>query len=77
MKNNEQAFLDELQGRLAENRRLAEKGLLPKQLSGVASYLAFHTFRTLLWVSLLMTIAMFWKLHPQLMEVSKVVFWYE
>ena len=51
----EDEFLQELEERLEENRKIAKQSVLPKQLYGVASYLGFHTFRGLVLVSLLMT----------------------
>ena len=41
-------FLDELDARLEENRRLAENSSLPKVLQPIAGYLAFHHVRVLL-----------------------------
>jgi hypothetical protein len=77
MSERETQFLRDLEERLRENRTLAERSLLPKQLSGVASYLAFHTFRSLFFLSLLAAIGLFWRFYEQLMMISKLVFWYE
>jgi hypothetical protein len=73
----ESQFLEELQHRLTENRRLAEKSVLPGFLQGAASYLAFHTFRTLVVASFFVTSVMFMVFYDELMGLSKLIFWYE
>ena len=75
MKENK--FLDELEERLGENRRLAERSILPRQLYGVASYLGFHTFRTLVVVSLAVTLGMWLLDYKWLMGLSKLLFIYK
>lgn len=67
-------FLRELDERLEENRRMAERSILPPQLYGLASYLGFHTFRTLVVVSLVMTMVLFWQFYPELMKISREIF---
>ena len=75
MKENK--FLDELEERLEENRRLAERSILPPQLYGVASYLGFHTFRTLVVVSLVMTMGLWWLGYGWLINMGKLLFLYK
>jgi hypothetical protein len=67
-------FLQELENRLEENRKMAEGGVLPRPLWGLASYLGFHQFRTLLIVSLGVTITLFLFWYPILIKVSKLIF---
>ena len=69
-------FLNELEARLEENRKVAQRGVLPKFLWGAASYLGFHQFRTLVIVSLGLTAIMFIFLYPILIKVSKLIFIY-
>lgn len=76
MNNANEVFLEELQQRLEENRQLAEKTLLPRFLRRPASYLAFHHFRTVLIISLLVTVAMFWLAYQPLLRISKTIFLY-
>ena len=72
--NEEETFLREIERRLEENRRLAERSFLPKQLSGVASYLGFHTFTGLVGVSLGLTILAYSLLYERLMQWGKLLF---
>ena len=74
---NKDVFLEELEARLAENRLLAEKSILPSQLHGLASYLAFNSFRTLMGTSLVLTLMLFAFFYEDLVRLSKVIFWYE
>jgi hypothetical protein len=74
---SESQFLEELQQRLAENRRLTEKSVLPGFLQDAASYLAFHTFRSLVLASFLITSVMFVAFYDELMGLSRLIFWYE
>jgi hypothetical protein len=71
MKDN---FLEELEKRLEENRRVAERGILPRFMWGAASYLGFHQFRMLLVVALGVTVMMFMFWYPTLIRVSKLLF---
>lgn len=70
----QEVFLEELEKRLEENRVLAEKSILPKQLYGLASYLGFHSFRSLVIVSGLITIMGFYFFYGQLVAISKQLF---
>ena len=72
--NNSDRFLEELEKRLEENRGLAERSILPKQLYGLASYLGFHSFRSLVIVSGLVTIMGFYFFYGQLVAISKQLF---
>ncbi len=74
---NEEAFLQELEQRLKENRRVAQASVLPKWLWGAASYLGFHTFRTLFIVSFLLTLLSFVWWWQDLIRVSRILFWYQ
>lgn len=69
-------FLEELEQRLEENRRLAAGSWLPKPLWGVASYLAFHTFRSLVLASLLLVILLAWLRFDFLLMLGKTIFFY-
>jgi hypothetical protein len=67
-------FLSELETRLEENRRMAEQSWLPSPLHGLASYLGFHTFRSLVVASLAVTMVLFWQFYPELMKISREIF---
>ncbi|OGV90637.1 hypothetical protein A2783_05755 [Microgenomates group bacterium RIFCSPHIGHO2_01_FULL_45_11] len=72
----EEVFLREIEERLAENRRLAERSILPPFLYSVASYLGFHAFRVLFLTSFLVTTVVFWLWFEWLMSLSKQIFFY-
>jgi hypothetical protein len=73
-KMGEDKFLDELEKRLEENRRIVAQGWLPKPIQGLASYLGFHQFRTLVIISLVMTAMSFGFFYDPLIKVSKLLF---
>jgi hypothetical protein len=70
----DEEFYKEIESRLSENRRLMEESFLPKRLSMAASYLGFHSFSSMLLLSLLVTVIMYETLHGRLMGVSKAIF---
>lgn len=74
---NKEQFLEELEKRLEENRELAERTILPRQLHGLASYLAFHTLRGLLLLSGIITAGMFGFEYEGLIKISRRLFGYE
>lgn len=69
-------FLEELEQRLEENRELAKKSILPKQLYGLASYLGFHSFRSLVIISFVITVLGFYFWYDTLVAISKQLFFY-
>jgi hypothetical protein len=69
-------FLAELEEHLAENRRLVSQSFLPHSLQGPASYLGFHTFRTLFFLSLTLTICLFLFAYTPLIQISRQLFFY-
>ena len=69
-------FLREIEARLKENRRLARDSWLPKPLWGAASYLAFHTFRSLVLLALVVALVVYFIWFEWLVEVGKMVFLY-
>ncbi len=67
-------FLEQIEARLEENRRLLVGSLVPVRLRPIAAYLGFHTFR-MLWVgSLVATLLLYGFLFEWLMGVSKILF---
>ena len=68
-------FLDELESRLEENRKLAKGTMWPKPLQGLVSYFGFHSFRSLFLISLGLTIGLFWLWYWPLISLSKNLFW--
>jgi hypothetical protein len=70
----EDDFLKEIERRLAENRRLVERSILPERLAGVASYLGFHTLSVLLGVSLGLTLVSYGLFYERLMLLGRVLF---
>ena len=73
-KGKEEEFYKEIEARLRENRRLMREAHLPKPLSLMASYLGFHTFSSMLILSLLLTVILYETVHVWLMRVSKLIF---
>jgi hypothetical protein len=69
-------FLEELEKRLEENRKLAAGSWLPRPLWGLASYMAFHTFRTLLLAALGITVLGTIFGFRQMLDVGKAMFLY-
>jgi hypothetical protein len=72
----EKDFLEEIERRLEENRRLAAESVLPKPLWSVASYLAFHSFRSLVLISLGLTILVSFGAFDWMVKLGKLVFLY-
>lgn len=76
MINKKVQFLQELETRLEENRRIAQKSYVPAWLQPLASYLGFHAFRTLFLLSLVITILMFcWQFDLTIL-IGKKIFFY-
>lgn len=71
-----EGFLEEIEKRLEENRNLAAESVLPKPLWSVASYLAFHSFRSLVLVSLGLTILGSLVAFEWMVKLGKLVFLY-
>lgn len=74
---DDERFLRELEERLQENRQIVEGSFLPKFLIPGASYLAFHTFRSLLVFSFVVTVGLFWLWFRPLIELGKQLFFYQ
>lgn len=74
MDKGDELFLRELEVKLIQNRKMAERSFLPKPLQGLASYLGFHSFRVLALVSLGLTIILFWGWYPTMVEISRELF---
>lgn len=72
MKN--EAFLEELEARLKENRRLADDSRWPEFLKPMVSYLGFHPLRVLVGLSLFSTLVMFGLYYESLMALSRKLF---
>lgn len=72
----EEDFLNELEERVRQNRRMAESSRLPKWLQPLAGYWAFHNFKALTITSLIITIGLFWGWFEELIAISKKLFLY-
>ena len=70
-------FLEKLEERLEENRQLAEKSVLPKFLSPLASYLGFNAFRVLFFLSFGLTVILSWYAFDWMILVGKKLFLFE
>lgn len=69
-------FLQQLESRLNENRRLISASPLPSFLHGFAGYLGFHPFRTLFILSFSITLFSFIFLYQPLIILSRHLFLY-
>ena len=67
-------FLVEIEERLIENRRLAEKSWVPDFLKPLVTYLGFNTFRALFVVSLIVTIVGVWYLFDDMVHWGEHLF---
>ena len=74
MDKKEEEFLQELEKKLDENRKIVSRSILPKPFYGVASYLGFHPLRVLVGLSLLTTVILFGKFFGGLMLLSRKIF---
>jgi hypothetical protein len=72
--NQDELFLQEIEQRLAENRKLMQGSVMPRSLAGVVSYLGFHTFRSLFIISFLVTLSLFVGFYDVLVMVSRGMF---
>ena len=75
-KEKQTQFLKDLEARLEENRKIAQKSYVPAWLQPLASYLGFHAFRALFLLSLAITIFMFWWQFDLSILTGKKIFFY-
>lgn len=76
MANAEDKFLEELENRLEQNRKIAQKSWIPRPLHKAVSYLGFHSFRVLFLVSFGITALVFAFWYEVMVSLSKQIFLY-
>jgi hypothetical protein len=67
-------FLEQIELRLEENRRVLVSSPVPEWLQPIAAYLGFHTFRVLLGLSFVITVTVYGFFYDELAVISGLLF---